>query len=142
MSFAAGALLVMLIDSMIPDAVQQAGKVAGLVTVFGFAVAAALLRHRLGLNRVKPLRGSRARRQRRGLMPAPHSRRSPGRAACLAPAAARSVADASGERPAAHDRPPERPRLAQSYRSCAAVRLRHHMLRSIVGGDDGACFTT
>ena len=40
--FAAGALLVMLIDSMIPDAVQQAGKVAGLVTVFGFSVAAAL----------------------------------------------------------------------------------------------------
>jgi ZIP family zinc transporter len=40
--FAAGALLVMLIDSMIPDATQQAGKVAGLLTVFGFAVAAAL----------------------------------------------------------------------------------------------------
>lgn len=38
--FAAGALLVMLIDSMIPDAARQAGKVAGLVTVFGFAVAA------------------------------------------------------------------------------------------------------
>jgi ZIP family zinc transporter len=40
--FAAGALLVMLIDSMIPDAARQAGKVAGLVTVLGFAVAAAL----------------------------------------------------------------------------------------------------
>jgi len=40
--FAAGALLVMLIDSMIPDAVKQAGKVAGLLTVFGFSVAAAL----------------------------------------------------------------------------------------------------
>jgi ZIP family zinc transporter len=40
--FAAGALLVMLIDSMIPEAAQQAGKVAGLVTVLGFAVAAAL----------------------------------------------------------------------------------------------------
>jgi ZIP family zinc transporter len=40
--FAAGALLVMLIDSMIPEAARQAGKVAGLVTVFGFAVAAAL----------------------------------------------------------------------------------------------------
>jgi ZIP family zinc transporter len=37
--FAAGALLVMLIDSMIPDAARQAGKVAGLVTVLGFAVA-------------------------------------------------------------------------------------------------------
>ena len=40
--FAAGALLVMLIDSMIPEATRQAGKVAGLVTVFGFAVAAGL----------------------------------------------------------------------------------------------------
>jgi zinc transporter, ZIP family len=40
--FAAGALLVMLIDSMIPEAAQQAGKVAGLVTVLGFALAAAL----------------------------------------------------------------------------------------------------
>jgi ZIP family zinc transporter len=40
--FAAGALLVMLIDSMIPEAVRKAGDVTGLVTVFGFAVAAAL----------------------------------------------------------------------------------------------------
>jgi zinc transporter, ZIP family len=40
--FAAGALLVMLIDSMIPDATRQAGKVAGLATVLGFAVAAGL----------------------------------------------------------------------------------------------------
>ena len=40
--FAAGALLVMLIDSMIPDARRRAGDVAGLVTVLGFAVAAAL----------------------------------------------------------------------------------------------------
>ena len=40
--FAAGALLVMLIDSMIPQATSQAGKVAGLVTVLGFAVAAGL----------------------------------------------------------------------------------------------------
>jgi zinc transporter, ZIP family len=40
--FAAGALLVMLIDSMIPDAARQAGKVAGLVTVLGFALAAGL----------------------------------------------------------------------------------------------------
>jgi zinc transporter, ZIP family len=40
--FAAGALLVMLIDSMIPDAVRKGGDRAGLVTVFGFAVAAAL----------------------------------------------------------------------------------------------------
>jgi zinc transporter, ZIP family len=40
--FAAGALLVMLIDTMIPEAVRKAGKIAGLVTVLGFAVAAAL----------------------------------------------------------------------------------------------------
>jgi len=40
--FAAGALLVMLIDSMIPDARAGAGRVAGLVATLGFAVAAAL----------------------------------------------------------------------------------------------------
>jgi len=40
--FAAGALLVMLTDSMIPDAHGKAGRVAGLVTVLGFAVATAL----------------------------------------------------------------------------------------------------
>jgi len=40
--FAAGALLVMLIDSMIPDARRDAGRSAGLVTTLGFAVAIAL----------------------------------------------------------------------------------------------------
>jgi ZIP family zinc transporter len=40
--FAAGALLVMLIDSMIPDARAEAGRLAGLATVLGFALAAAL----------------------------------------------------------------------------------------------------
>ena len=40
--FAAGALLVMLIDSMIPEARNKAGRPAGLLTVVGFAVAAAL----------------------------------------------------------------------------------------------------
>jgi zinc transporter, ZIP family len=40
--FAAGALLVLLTDAMIPDAHEQAGRIAGLVTVLGFAVAAAL----------------------------------------------------------------------------------------------------
>ncbi len=40
--FAAGALLVMLVDSMIPEARRKAGNRAGLVTVLGFAVAAAL----------------------------------------------------------------------------------------------------
>ncbi len=32
----------MLVDSMIPDAAKKAGRVAGLLTVLGFAVAAAL----------------------------------------------------------------------------------------------------
>lgn len=40
--FAAGALLVMLIDSMIPEAVRKGGDVSGLATVLGFAVAAGL----------------------------------------------------------------------------------------------------
>lgn len=40
--FAAGALLVMLIDSMIPDATRESGRTAGLVTTLGFAVATAL----------------------------------------------------------------------------------------------------
>jgi zinc transporter, ZIP family len=40
--FAAGALLVMLVDSMIPEATEQAGKTTGLVTALGFAVAAGL----------------------------------------------------------------------------------------------------
>jgi ZIP family zinc transporter len=39
--FAAGALLVMLTDSMIPEA-GKAGRIAGLATVFGFAVATGL----------------------------------------------------------------------------------------------------
>jgi ZIP family zinc transporter len=40
--FAAGALLVMLVDSMIPDATRKYGRKAGLVTTLGFAVAAGL----------------------------------------------------------------------------------------------------
>jgi len=40
--FAAGALLVMLVDSMIPDATRKTGRTAGLVTTLGFAVAAGL----------------------------------------------------------------------------------------------------
>lgn len=40
--FAAGALLVMLVDSMIPDATQQAGRTTGLVTALGFAVATSM----------------------------------------------------------------------------------------------------
>ena len=40
--FAAGALLVMLIDSMIPEARDKAGRAGGLVTVLGFAVAMGL----------------------------------------------------------------------------------------------------
>jgi ZIP family zinc transporter len=40
--FAAGALLVMLINAMIPEASREAGDVAGLLAVLGFAVAASL----------------------------------------------------------------------------------------------------
>jgi ZIP family zinc transporter len=40
--FAAGALLVMLTDSMIPEATRKAGPRAGLVLTLGFAVAAGL----------------------------------------------------------------------------------------------------
>ena len=40
--FAAGALIVMLTDSMIPEATEQSGRTTGLVTTLGFAVAAAL----------------------------------------------------------------------------------------------------
>lgn len=40
--FAAGALIVMLVDSMIPEAIEKAGRSAGLITTLGFAVAAAL----------------------------------------------------------------------------------------------------
>jgi zinc transporter, ZIP family len=40
--FAAGALIVMLIDSMIPDAQKKSGRLAGLATTLGFAVATGL----------------------------------------------------------------------------------------------------
>ena len=40
--FAAGALLVMLVDSMIPEATEKSGRIAGLATTLGFALAAGL----------------------------------------------------------------------------------------------------
>jgi zinc transporter, ZIP family len=40
--FAAGALVVMLIDSMIPEATEKSGRVAGLVATLGFALATGL----------------------------------------------------------------------------------------------------
>jgi zinc transporter, ZIP family len=40
--FAAGALLVMLIDTMIPEASRQSGRTAGLATTLGFALATGL----------------------------------------------------------------------------------------------------
>jgi ZIP family zinc transporter len=40
--FAAGALLVMLVDTMVPNARRDAGTPAGLATVLGFALAAGL----------------------------------------------------------------------------------------------------
>jgi ZIP family zinc transporter len=41
-AFAAGALLTMLTDSMVPEAFENGGKAVGLLTVLGFAVAFAL----------------------------------------------------------------------------------------------------
>jgi ZIP family zinc transporter len=41
-SFAAGALLTMLTDTMIPEAFENGGKAVGLLTVLGFVVAFAL----------------------------------------------------------------------------------------------------
>jgi ZIP family zinc transporter len=38
-AFAAGAVLTMLVDTMFPEALEESGKVAGLVTVLGFALA-------------------------------------------------------------------------------------------------------
>ena len=40
--FAAGALLVMLVDSMVPEARKDGGRTAGLATVMGFALATGL----------------------------------------------------------------------------------------------------
>ena len=39
LSFAAGAILTMLADTMMPEAFAHGGKLAGIVTTFGFAVA-------------------------------------------------------------------------------------------------------
>jgi zinc transporter, ZIP family len=41
-TFAAGAMLTMLADTMMPEAFAHGGRVAGLVTVLGFALSAAL----------------------------------------------------------------------------------------------------
>ena len=41
-SFAAGAILAMLSESMIPEAYEEGGRAVGLATTFGFAIAAAL----------------------------------------------------------------------------------------------------
>ena len=38
-TFAAGAILTMLADTMMPEAVEHAGRMVGLLTVLGFAVA-------------------------------------------------------------------------------------------------------
>ena len=41
-AFAAGALLTMLADTMMPEAFETGGRAVGLLTVLGFAVAFAL----------------------------------------------------------------------------------------------------
>ena len=43
LAFAGGAVLTMLADTMLPEAVEHGGKLAGLVTTFGFAVAVAFV---------------------------------------------------------------------------------------------------
>jgi zinc transporter, ZIP family len=42
LAFAAGAILTMLADTMMPEAFEQGGKAAGLLTTLGFALAFAL----------------------------------------------------------------------------------------------------
>ena len=42
LAFAAGAILTMLADTMMPEAFEQGGKAVGLVTTLGFAVAFAI----------------------------------------------------------------------------------------------------
>ena len=39
LSFAAGAILTMLADTMMPEAYEDGGKLVGVVTVLGFCVA-------------------------------------------------------------------------------------------------------
>ena len=46
LAFAGGAILTMLADTMMPDAFQHGGKLVGIVTTLGFAVAYAI--HTLG----------------------------------------------------------------------------------------------
>ena len=46
LSFAAGAILTMLADTMMPEAFEHGGKLVGVVTTFGFAVAYGI--HTLG----------------------------------------------------------------------------------------------
>ena len=41
-AFAAGAMLTMLADAMMPEAFEHGGKLVGLLTVMGFLVAAML----------------------------------------------------------------------------------------------------
>ena len=42
LAFAAGAILTMLADTMMPEAFEHGGKLAGVVTTLGFAVAFAI----------------------------------------------------------------------------------------------------
>jgi zinc transporter, ZIP family len=43
LAFAAGAVLTMLADTMMPEAFKYGGKAVGLLTTFGFAVAVAIV---------------------------------------------------------------------------------------------------
>ena len=60
--FAAGALIVMLVDSMIPEATEQAGRTTGLVTTLGFARGGGAVVHDLA-RRGRARSAGRARRR-------------------------------------------------------------------------------
>lgn len=53
-TFAAGAILVMLANSMIPESYEHGGKLAGLFTVIGFVVAVSISAHGHGAAGVTP----------------------------------------------------------------------------------------
>ena len=55
LTFAAGAILTMLADTMMPEAYQHGGKLVGVVTTLGFAIAFAHPPARLSPPCVRPL---------------------------------------------------------------------------------------
>jgi hypothetical protein len=54
LAFAAGAILAMLADTMMPEAFEHAGKVVALVTVLGFAVGFVIVEREAGESAARP----------------------------------------------------------------------------------------